>query len=174
MRYPPIAAMIFVIAFVVSGCTSERYAHNERYRASKPDTLAAMKEQDVISLSKAGVSDSLIITMLAVSNSWFQLKTQDVLDLKNAGVSDKVIDAMIESNEPLSEGSRVGEDGYYYYPPYYWYAGYYPFRYYPSFYMGYGFSYYPHFYTRYGGYSYRRSFGNSGSHGVMRGSGRRR
>jgi hypothetical protein len=86
-----------------------------------------MKKQDVISLTKAGVSDSLIITMLATSHSWFQLKTQDVLDLKNAGVSESVINAMIVSNEPPAEGDRYVQDGNYYYPPYYWYPGYYPY-----------------------------------------------
>ena len=48
-----------------------------------------MKIDDVIALSKAGVSDSLIIGMMDATDSWFQLKTQDVIDLRNAGVSRK-------------------------------------------------------------------------------------
>ena len=134
MKRTTISAVILAIFLTVAGCTSQRYA---QYHREQPpvDTLAMMKKQDVISLTKAGVSDSLIITMLATSHSWFQLKTQDVLDLKNAGVSDNVINAMIVSNEPPIEGDRYAQDGYYYYLPYYWY-GYYPYWSYPPFYFG--------------------------------------
>jgi hypothetical protein len=133
-----------------------------------------MKKQDVISLSKAGVSDSLIITMLDASDSWFQLKTQDVLDLKNAGVSDGVINAIIETNAPSNEATASNEGGYYYYPPYYWSAGYYPFWYYPSFYVGYGHSYYRPVYVRHIVTPRRSYFGNYGFHPGRRGGGRRR
>ena len=119
MKRTAISAVILAIFLSVAGCTSQRYAQYHRERPPV-DTLAMMKKQDVISLTKAGVNDSLIMTMLATSHSWFQLKTQDVLDLKNAGVSDKVINAMIVSNEPPTEGDRYVQDGYYYYPPYYW------------------------------------------------------
>ena len=81
MKRTTISAVILAIFLTVAGCTSQRYA---QYRRERPpvDTLAMMKKQDVISLTKAGVNDSLIMTMLATSHSWFQLKTQDVLDLK--------------------------------------------------------------------------------------------
>jgi len=52
-----------------------------------------MKQQDVIALSKAGVSDSLIVATMDATDSWFQLRAQDVLDLRGAGVSEKVISA---------------------------------------------------------------------------------
>ena len=112
----------------IAGCTSQRYAQY-RHGCAASDTLAMMKKQDVISLTKAGVSDSLIITMLATSHSWFQLNTQDVLDLKTAGVSEKVINAMLVSNDLPADGDRHVENGNYYYPPYYWYDGYYPYWY---------------------------------------------
>ena len=100
MKQTTISAVILAVFLSVAGCTSQRYTQYHRERPPVADTLAMMKKQDVISLTKAGVSDSLIMTMLATSHSWFQLKTQDVLDLKNAGVSDGVINAMIVSNEP--------------------------------------------------------------------------
>ena len=160
MKQTTISAVILAISLTVAGCTSQRYAQYHRERPPV-DTLAMMKKQDVISLTKAGVNDSLIMTMLATSHSWFQLKTQDVLDLKNAGVSDNVINAMIVSNEPPIEGDRYVQDGYYYYPPYYWYPGYYPYWYYPSFYLGY--SYYRPVYsfrgTYFGGYGFRGGWG---------------
>src|SRR5450830_257328 len=134
-----IAIAVLIGLLTLAGCGTERYAQKSRERSRGADSLAMMKKQDVITLAKAGVSDSLIVTMMAVSNSWFQLNTQDVLDLKSAGVSDKVINAMVESNEPMSEGGGSGERGYYSYPPYYWYDGYYPFWYYPSVYVGLGY-----------------------------------
>jgi hypothetical protein len=177
MKRTTIVAVVLASALAIAGCTSERHAQYDRGRPSGGDTLAMMKKQDVISMSKAGVSDSLIITMLAVSDSWFQLKAQDVIELKNAGVSDRVIDAMIETNTPLNEfsGSASGYSGagYYYYPPYYWYGGYYPLWYYPSFYLGYGYNYYRPFYRQ--AVIHRQSyFGNYGFHGGRGGGGRRR
>ncbi len=115
MKLAAVSAVVLTIFLTVAGCTSQRYAQYHRGRPPV-DTLAAMKMQDVISLTKAGVSDTLIMTMLATSHSWFQLKTQDVLDLKNAGVSERVINAMMLSNEPPTEGDRYAQDEYYYYP----------------------------------------------------------
>ena len=45
-----------------------------------------MSQQDVINLSKAGVSDSLIMNMMDATDTWFQLKPQEVIDLRNAAV----------------------------------------------------------------------------------------
>jgi hypothetical protein len=165
MKRTTISAVILAVLLTAAGCTSQRYAQNHRERPPV-DTLAMMKTQDVISLTKAGVSDSLIMTMLAVSHSWFQLKTQDVLDLKNAGVSDRVINAMIVSDEPPAEGDRYVQDGYYYYPPYYSYPGYYPYWYYPSFYFGYSY-YRPVYISRpahFGGYGFRGGRGGGFRH----------
>ncbi|MGA7161850.1 MAG: hypothetical protein WBZ48_12660 [Bacteroidota bacterium] len=159
MKRIAIPAVILAIFLTVAGCTSQRYAqYHRRHQAS--DTLAMMKKQDVISLTKAGVSDSLIITMLASSHSWFDLRTQDVLDLKSAGVSDKVINAMIKSNEPMSDAEISNGDRYYYYSPYYWDYGYDPYWYYPSFYFGYNF-YRPYYAPRayFGGYGFRGGWG---------------
>lgn len=167
MRQTIIAIVILISLLALAGCGTERYAQKSRERTRGADTLAMMKKQDVITLSKAGVSDSLIVTMMAVSNSWFQLSTQDVLDLKSAGVSDKVINAMVESNEPLSEGDGSGERGYYSYPPY-WYAGYYPFWYYPSVYVGLGYRSYRSGYIGHSFVPHRSYFGGRGFYGGRR------
>ena len=168
MKQITIFAAILAIFLAVAGCTSQRYAQYRGRRPAPADTLAMMKKQDVISLTKAGVSDSLIITMIATSHSWFDLRTQDVLDLKSAGVSDRVINAMIQSNQPMTDADISERDGYYY-SPYYWYPGYYPYWYYPSFYLGFGYGYYRPMYISRGGY-----FGGYGFHGGWGGGGRRR
>ena len=163
------AAVLLAVSLVAGGCTADRYARYERNRHPRPDTLAMLKSQDVISMSKAGVSDSLIISMLAVTDSRFQLKPQDVIDLKNAGVSDRVIDAMLYSAQAPEEAVRSGDHGYAY-PPYYdWYPGYYPYWYYPywyypSFSFGWGFRY--HYPT----YIHRQSYGGFYGHFGGRGS----
>ncbi len=167
MRQTIVVIAILISLLALGGCGTERYAQKNKERSRGADTLAMMKKQDVITLSKAGVSDSLIVTMMAVSNSWYQLNTQDVLDLKSAGVSDKVINAMVQSNEPLSEGDGSGERGYYSYPSY-WYAGYYPFWYYPSVYVGLGYRSYRSGYVGHSFIPHRSYFGGRGSHGGRR------
>ena len=177
MKHVAWMAVLLAVSLVAGGCTADRYARYERSRHPRPDTLAMLKTQDVISMSKAGVSDSLIISMLAVTESRFQLKPQDVIDLKNAGVSDRVIDAMLFSSQATEETMGSEEYGYAY-PSYYWYPGYYPYWYYPywyypSLYIGWGLrSHYPsHIYRSaprggyYGGYyGGRGSAAPSGRH----------
>ncbi|GEM_PF-1271964 len=159
-------AVILAVFLTIAGCTSQRYAQYHHGRIPASDTLSMMKKQDVISLTKAGVSDSLIITMLATSHSWFQLSTQDVLELKNAGVNERVINAMLISNEPTSNGDRYVQDGNYYYPPYYWYGGYDPYWYNPSLYFGYSYSrpVYGYRGMRFGGYGYHGGWGGGFRH----------
>jgi hypothetical protein len=51
---------------------------------------------DVIEMSKAGLSESLIITTLRKEGQAFSLKPADMVRLKQAGVSDAVMQAMID------------------------------------------------------------------------------
>jgi len=119
MAHKIISFAFLVIALSLFGCASERYTQNDRDHSMRRDTLRRMTQQDVINLSKAGVSDSLIVDMMDATDTWFQLKPQEVIDLRNAGVSEKVISAA--------------------YPPYFWYGGFYPDWYYPRFSLRMGF-----------------------------------
>lgn len=178
MKRTFIAAIVLAGTLMAVGCTPGRYSQYDRSSRTIPDSLSTMKKQDIVSLSKAGISDSLIIAMVDVSNSWFNLKTQDVIDLKNAGVSDNVIHALIGATPPSAEQNGSGTGRYaYYYPPYYWYAGYTPywydpFWYYPSFYYGYNYHYRPAVFHRYV-VPHRSFFGNYGTHSSGRSSGGR-
>jgi hypothetical protein len=159
MKQAAIAVIVLAFSLVTSGCVSERYAQHQRYH-SRPDTLAAMTKQDVIALSQAKVSDDVIISQIKASHSYFELSTQDILDLVNAGVSDKVIDAMIKTGETSEKAERTR--GYYYYPPYYWYAGYpYLYPWYSPFYLGFSVRYYHPFYG-YRGFLGSHGFGSRG------------
>ena len=57
----------------------------------------ALTVRDVVELSKAGLSDSVLLTLIAVERSVFSIDTATLKDLKAAGVSDAVIVAMIRS-----------------------------------------------------------------------------
>lgn len=169
MKHVAIAAIVFACSLAGAGCATERYGqyHRGRY-ATAADTLDMMTKDDVIALSKAKVSDDVIIDQIEVTGSYFELSTQDIVDLANAGVSDKVIGTMIKTDEPSRHGRRT--DGYYYYPPYsWWYSGYPYYPWYPSFYLGFSYRYYHPF------YSHRNVFPryNFGGHGFYGGGGGR-
>jgi hypothetical protein len=134
MAHKIISFAFLVIALGLFGCASERYTQNDRDHSMRRDTLRRMSQQDVINLSKAGVSDSLIMSMMDATDTWFQLKPQEVIDLRNAGVSEKVISAMMQ--QPDEPSSSPGVVRYYAYPPYFWYDGFYPDWYYPQFSVG--------------------------------------
>ena len=158
MKRALVAAIVVAGILTVGGCASSQYASQGRKSQDSRDTVALMTKNDIISLSQAGVSDSLIVAMLDDSGTYFQLSTQDVIDLKNAGVHDAVIKAMMT---PPAEETKVSDNSryYYYYPPY-WYAGY-PYWdpwYYPSFSVGLGFRYHPT-------YVHRGFGGHFGGHG---------
>jgi hypothetical protein len=140
MAHKIISFAFLVMALSLFGCASERYTQNDKDHSMRRDTLRRMSQQDVINLSKAGVSDSLIIDMMDATDTWFQLKPQEVIDLKNAGVNEKVISAMMtQPGEPSNPSGSSGAVHYYTYPPYFWYNGFYPDWYYPRFSVGLGF-----------------------------------
>lgn len=178
MKQIVVAAIILAGAVALGGCASDQWASNGRQRTSTLDSLSMMSKQDVISLSQAGVSDSLIISMLDMTGSYFRLTTQDVLDLKNAGVHDGVIKEMMSPPPQATQSSDNGRY-YYYYPPY-WYAGYYPYWdpwwYYPSFSLGVGFGYHYPIYTRhfYSPHYVGHGFGGGHRAGGFHGGGRHR
>lgn len=68
-----------------------------------PDTLKKIDEkkhlstQDIVNMSKAGLSDDVIISQIKATKSTFSLSSQEIIDLKNQGVSQSVIDAMIQT-----------------------------------------------------------------------------
>jgi len=57
----------------------------------------AVTLRDIIELSKAGLSDSVLLALIEVDRSVFAIDTATIRKLKDAGVSDAVIVAMIRS-----------------------------------------------------------------------------
>ncbi len=68
-----------------------------------PETLRRIDNQqqltvnDVKSMSKAGISDDVIISQIRQTGSSFRLSSSQIIELKNAGVSQRVIDYMINT-----------------------------------------------------------------------------
>jgi hypothetical protein len=64
----------------------------------------ALTVKDVIELSKAGLSDPVLLALIDVDRSVFSIDTETLKQLKSAGVSDPVVVAMIRSGrEPRPE-----------------------------------------------------------------------
>lgn len=61
---------------------------------------------DIKALTKAGVSDEVIISQIRQSRTAYRLTTAEIIDLKDAGVSEKVIDFMINSPSLYSPAPR--------------------------------------------------------------------
>ncbi len=56
-----------------------------------------MTNDEVISLSKAGLSPSIIVNKIRASKSNFDLSTDSLIKLKQSGVSDDIVTAMLEA-----------------------------------------------------------------------------
>src|SRR5262245_27178548 len=54
-----------------------------------------LTNDSVISMKKAGLSDSLILAKIRSSASKFDTSTKGLIALKNAGISDPIIEAMV-------------------------------------------------------------------------------
>jgi hypothetical protein len=150
---------VIALLLAVGGCVPSSYTRTANVQAAEQDTVQRppMTVQDVIDLSKAGVSDNLIIAQMKSTHSYFELNTDDIIALKQAGVDDTVITAMINS-QPRSAVPyyrRAYLYGDWYYPYYY---GYDPWFYSP-FYFDFGYYGHPHF----GGFPgiHRGSIGHS-------------
>ena len=67
-----------------------------------------MTNDEVISLSKAGLNPSLIVGKIRTSKTNFDLSTDSLIALKKAGVSDDIVAAMLEAKSGKSVNSTPG------------------------------------------------------------------
>ena len=74
-----------------------------RLRTQAPQTLVRVEQgqplgvADIKAMSKAGVSDEVIISQIRATHTNYKLSAADIVDLHNCGVSEKVIDFMINT-----------------------------------------------------------------------------
>jgi uncharacterized protein YcfJ len=110
-------------------------AQEARLQAQRTQALQQLPQghplsiADVEAMTKAGLSDQLIISQIQNSRTIYHLNTAEIISLKNAGVSDKIIDYMINTPDtvaatsaPLAQPapSQVIVQPY---PEYYWVPG---------------------------------------------------
>jgi outer membrane lipoprotein SlyB len=75
----------------------------EILRRQSPDTLRRVEQgqplaiADIKALSRAGVSDEVVISQIRQSRTAYRLTTSEIIDLKDSGVSNRVIDFMINT-----------------------------------------------------------------------------
>lgn len=78
-----------------------------------PATAHAVTVRDIIELSKAGLSDEVLIALIDADRTIFTLDAEQILDLKNAGVGEKVLLKMLATRrefEPApSADDRVAQ-----------------------------------------------------------------
>jgi hypothetical protein len=68
-----------------------------------------MTNDEVITLAKAGLSQSIIIGKIRTSKSNFDLSTDSLIKLKQAGISDDIVAAMLEAKSGRSTAAAAGE-----------------------------------------------------------------
>lgn len=64
----------------------------QRVQQGQPLAIA-----DIKALTKAGISDEIILSQIRASRTVYRLSTAEIIELKDAGVSNKVIDFMINT-----------------------------------------------------------------------------
>jgi len=126
---------------------AEANAAAQQFQAAQARVAAnpPVGKDDVIMMTKASVSEDVIVSKVNSASFVTPITSQDIVDMKNAGVSDKVMNAMLTS---LRNQATSGETatmapppsgppgGYYYASPYYVDPGPWPYvvvapRYYP-------------------------------------------
>ena len=87
--------------------------HQARLRQEAPQTYARVDQgqplsaADVKALTKAGVSDDVIISQIRNSRTAYHLSAADIIDLHDAGVSERVVDFMINTPSLLGSASTA-------------------------------------------------------------------
>jgi len=97
-RIPLLLVALFAVSRVSLPQTSQTSAPKAtapKAAAPKPAAPAAITNQDIIKLVKAGISDDVIISKIRSSRTHFDTSVAGMIALKNAGVSDQVISVMV-------------------------------------------------------------------------------
>ena len=63
----------------------------------KIDNGEPLSTDDIKKMTRAGISDDVIIRQIEATNSTFYLSSADIVDMKKAGVSQRVISYMVQT-----------------------------------------------------------------------------
>jgi hypothetical protein len=153
MKRAAILGIVLACSLAIAGCASGQQSGKANEVQQTDGLRGRVTTHDVIAMSKAGISDSTIVTILKASGTHYALGAQDVIALADSGVSDNVINAMILSGENMNEADRTGPVYVYPWYPYYVYDPFWD----PWYYRGYAW-YYP-------AYAFNFGFRTYGFHG---------
>lgn len=65
-------------------------------QSQSPSSAQDLTEDQIISMSQAGVSDNVILSLLRKNNHLFDLTPEKIIELKRASVSEAVIQTMLD------------------------------------------------------------------------------
>jgi hypothetical protein len=70
--------------------------------AQAPAGGASLTVEEIVKLSKTGVPEDLIITMIKKNAKAFNLSTEEVLELRKVGLSDNVVKFLLDPSQPYT------------------------------------------------------------------------
>jgi len=106
MKTPLAVVMMLSIAVAAQQQRNETQYPTSVYLGSAPSKMSI---SDVINLSRAGVSDEVIIQQLSHNGRRFALSSAQIVQLKKAGVSDRVVEAMIDPAKATTQQKQSGQ-----------------------------------------------------------------
>lgn len=68
-----------------------------------PTTAGAVSIRDLVELSRAGLSDEVLVALIEADDTDFALDAPKILELRQQGVSERVITAMLKSGRSIAE-----------------------------------------------------------------------
>ena len=111
--------LICLISLILLACasTSQHDANvhkidrisDEELARIMPKPIATVSLDDVLRMSKEGLSADAIIEKIRVSNSYYDLTPSQIVDLNKQGVDSKVLD-YIHSSSELAARNKVAEE----------------------------------------------------------------
>jgi hypothetical protein len=110
------AFLIFLTAFILSGCASTGMQAGKVKRITPeelakliPPPVATVSLDEIVADSKAGKTSDDMIAKIKQSNSRYELTPTQVLDLNKQGVDVKVLDYIQQSNELAKQNAIADE-----------------------------------------------------------------
>ena len=77
-----------------------------------PVTAQAVTVRDIIELSKAGLSDDVLVALIDADRTIFTLDAEQILDLKRAGIGEKVLLKMLATRREFEPAPNANASGY--------------------------------------------------------------
>jgi len=106
MKTPLAVVMMLSIAAAAQQQSNQTQYPTSVYLGSAPSKMSI---SDVINLTRAGVSDEVIIQQLSRNGRRFALSSAQIVQLKKAGVSDRVVEAMIDPTKATTQQKQAAQ-----------------------------------------------------------------